>query len=136
MPVGDVGRAYIANTERAENIVTNRLAGTADTGYNINRGEINGAENGNKAQTGGNAGVSGKTVTVSDSGVAQGLPGMDGRTDYRGIGEHLKQQLTNNGSTPIKLRTEHDPSSFYAKIGEAKESNPYGVFVTQHENKG
>ena len=58
---------------------------------------------------------------------------MDGRTDYRGIGEHLKQQLTNNGSTPIELRTEHDPSSFYAKIGEAKESNPYGAFVTQHE---
>nr|DAH46870.1 MAG TPA: hypothetical protein [Caudoviricetes sp.] len=133
MSTGDVGRAYIANTEQAENIVTNRLANTADTGYNINRGEINGAENGSQAQAGGNAGVSGETVTVSDSGMAQGLPGMDGRTDYRGIGEHLKQQLTNNGSTPIELRTEHDPSSFYAKIGEAKESNPYGAFVTQHE---
>ena len=45
---------------------------------------------------------------------------MDGRADYRGIGEHLKQQLANNGSTPIELRTEHDPSSFYAKIGEVK----------------
>ena len=56
---------------------------------------------------------------------------MDGRADYRGIGEHLKQQLANNGSTPIELRTEHDPSSFYAKIGEAKESRPYGSFATQ-----
>ena len=133
MSTGDVGRAYIANTEQAENIVTNRLANTADTGYNINRGEINGAENGSQAQAGGNAGVSGQAVTVSDPGVAQGLPGMDGRTDYRGIGEHLKQQLTGKEITPIDLRTEHDPSSFYTKIGEAKESNPYGAFVTQHE---
>lgn len=133
MSTGDVGRAYIANTEQAENIVTNRLANTADTGYNINRGDINGAENGSQAQAGGNAGVSGQAVTVSDPGVAQGLPGMDGRTDYRGIGEHLKQQLTGKEITPIDLRTEHDPSSFYTKIGEAKESNPYGAFVTQHE---
>lgn len=132
MSTGDVGRAYIANTEQAENIVTNRLANTADTGYNINRGEINGAENGNQAQAGGNAEVSGETVTEPDQGLA-GETALHGRTDYRGIGEHLKQQLTNNGSTPIELRTEHDPSSFYAKIGEAKESSPYGAFVTQHE---
>lgn len=132
MSTGDVGRAYIANTEQAENIVTNRLANTADTGYNINRGDINGAENGNQAQAGGNAEVSGETVTEPDQGLA-GETALHGRTDYRGIGEHLKQQLTNNGSTPIELRTEHDPSSFYAKIGEAKESSPYGAFVTQHE---
>lgn len=132
MSTGDVGRAYIANTEQAENIVTNRLANTADTGYNINRGDINGAENGNQTQAGGNAGVSGQAVTEPDQGLA-GETALHGRTDYRGIGEHLKQQLTNNGSTPIELRTEYDPSSFYAKIGEAKESNPYGTFVTQHE---
>lgn len=123
-----------ANTaQNGIDTIKNGVAQTANEKYNNNRGEINGAENGNQAQAGGNAGVSGETVTVSDSGVAQGLPGMDGRTDYRGIGEHLKQQLTNKGSTPIELRTEHDPSSFYAKIGEAKESNPYGAFVTQHE---
>lgn len=56
---------------------------------------------------------------------------MDGRTDYRGIGEYLKQQLTGKEKTPIDLRTEHDPSSFYAKIGKAKESRPYGSFATQ-----
>ena len=111
MSTGDVGRAYIANTEQAENIVTNRLANTTDTGYNINRGDINGAENGSQAQAGGNVGVSGQAVTVSDPGVAQGLPGMDGRTDYRGIGEHLKQQLTDKKIAPIDLRTEHNPSS-------------------------
>lgn len=139
-PVGGSAADPAANTNVDANTaqngidtIKNGVAQTANEKYNNNRGEINGAENGNQAQAGGNAGVSGETVTVSDSGVAQGLPGMDGRTDYRGIGEHLKQQLTNKGSTPIELRTEHDPSSFYAKIGEAKESNPYGAFVTQHE---
>ena len=112
--------------------IKNGVAQTANEKYNNNRGDINGAENGNQAQAGGNAGVSGETVTESDQGLA-GETALHGRTDYRGIGEHLKQQLTNNGSTPIELRTEHDPSSFYAKIGEAKESNPYGAFVTQHE---
>lgn len=139
-PVGGLAADPAANTNAGANTaqngidtIKNGVAQTANEKYNNNRGDINGAENGNQAQAGGNAGVSGETVTVSDSGVAQGLPGMDGRTDYRGIGEHLKQQLTNKGSTPIELRTEHDPSSFYAKIGEAKESNPYGAFVTQHE---
>lgn len=112
--------------------IKNGVAQTANEKYNNNRGDINGAENGSQAQAGGNAGVSGETVTESDQGLA-GETALHGRTDYRGIGEHLKQQLTNNGSTPIELRTEHNPSSFYAKIGEAKESNPYGAFVTQHE---
>ena len=112
--------------------IKNGVAQTANEKYNNNRGDINGAENGSQAQAGGNAGISGETVTESDQGLA-GETALHGRTDYRGIGEHLKQQLTNNGSTPIELRTEHDPSSFYAKIGEAKESNPYGAFVTQHE---
>ena len=113
--------------------IKNGVAQAANEKYNNNRVDINGAENGNQAQTGGNAGVSGRPVAVSDSGVAQGLPGVDRRADYRGLGENLKQYLLSKGKEPIELRTEHDPSSFYAKIGEAKESNPYGAFVTQHE---
>ena len=122
-----------ANTaQNGIDTIKNGVAQSVDEKYNNIRGDINGAENGNQAQAGGNAGVSGETVTEPDQGLA-GETALHGRTDYRGIGEHLKQQLTNNGSTPIELRTEHDPSSFYAKIGEAKESNPYGAFVTQHE---
>ena len=131
MSTGDVGRAYIANTKQAENIVTNRLANTADTGYNINRGDINGAENGSQTQAGGNAGVSGQTVTEPDSRMAQTVSGMDGRADYRGIGSPVKDIIRQQGATPVDLRTASDPSSFYAKIGEAKESRPYGAFATQ-----
>ena len=56
---------------------------------------------------------------------------MDGRADYRCLEEDLKQYLQSKDKKSIDLRTEHDPSSFYAKIGEAKESRPYGSFVTQ-----
>lgn len=138
-PVGGSAADPAANTNVGANTaqngidtIKNGVAQTANEKYNNNRGEINGAENGSQAQAGGNAGVSGQAVTEPDQGLA-GETALHGRTDYRGIGEHLKQQLTNNGSTPIELRTEYDPSSFYAKIGEAKESNPYGTFVTQHE---
>lgn len=138
-PVGGSAADPTANTNVGANTaqngidnIKNGVAQTANEKYNNNRGDINGAENGSQAQAGGNAGVSGETVTEPDQGLA-GETALHGRTDYRGIGEHLKQQLTNNGSTPIELRTEHDPSSFYAKIGEAKESSPYGAFVTQHE---
>lgn len=133
MSTGDVGRAYAANTEQAENIVTNRLANTTDTGYNINRGDINGAENGNQAQTGGNAGVSGQTVTEPDSRMAQTVSGMDGRADYRGIGSPVKDIIRQQGATPVDLRTASDPSSFYAAISEAKQGNPHGAFVTAHD---
>ncbi len=133
MSTGDVGRAYIANTEQAENIVTNRLANTADTGYNINRGDINGAENGNQAQAGGNAGVSGQAVTEPDSRMAQTVSGMDGRADYRGIGSPVKDIIRQQGATPVDLRTASDPSSFYAAISEAKQGNPHGAFVTAHD---
>ena len=132
MSTGDVGRAYIANTEQAENIVTNRLANKADTGYNINRGDTNEAENGSQTQAGGNAGVSGQTVTEPDSRMAQTVSGMDGRADYRGIGSPVKDIIRQQGATPVDLRTASDPSSFYAKIGEAKDNNPHGAFVTQH----
>lgn len=133
MSTGDVGRAYIANTEQAENIVTNRLANTADTGYNTNRGEINGAENGSQAQAGGNAGVSGQAVTEPDSRMAQTVSGMDGRADYRGIGSPVKDIIRQQGATPVDLRTASDPSSFYAAISEAKQGNPHGAFVTAHD---
>ena len=56
---------------------------------------------------------------------------MDGRADYRCLEEDLKQYLQSKDKKPIDLRTEQDPSSFYAKIGEAKESRTYGAFVTQ-----
>lgn len=56
---------------------------------------------------------------------------MDGRADYRGIGSPVKDIIRQQGATPVDLRTASDPSSFYAKIGEAKESHPYGAFVTQ-----
>ena len=133
MSTGDVGRAYIANTKQAENIVTNRLANTADTGYNINRGDINGAENGSQTQAGGNAGVSGQTVTEPDSRMAQTVSGMDGRADYRGIGSPVKDIIRQQGATPVDLRTASDPSSFYAAISEAKQGNPHGAFVTAHD---
>ena len=133
MSTGDVGRAYIANTKQAENIVTNRLANTADTGYNINRGDINGAENGSQTQAGGNAGVSGQAVTEPDSRMAQTVSGMDGRADYRGIGSPVKDIIRQQGATPVDLRTASDPSSFYAAISEAKQGNPHGAFVTAHD---
>ncbi len=132
MSAGDIGRGYLANAEQSENIVKNWLENSKDTGYNINRGDTNGAENGSQAQAGGNAGVSGQTVTEPDSRMAQTVSGMDGRADYRGIGSPVKDIIRQQGATPVDLRTASDPSSFYAKIGEAKESHPYGAFVTQH----
>lgn len=56
---------------------------------------------------------------------------MDGRADYRGIGSPVKDIIRQQGATPVDVRTASDPSSFYAKIGEAKESRPYGSFATQ-----
>ena len=122
-----------ANTAQgAIDTIKNDVAKTVNKKYNNNRGDINGTENGSQAQAGGNAGVPGQTVTEPDQGLA-GETSSHGRTDYRGIGEHLKQQLTNNGSTPIELRTEYDPSSFYAAISEAKQGNLHGAFVTAHD---
>ena len=113
--------------------IKNGVAQAANEKYNNNRGDINGAENGSQAQAGGNAGVSGQTVTVPYSGMAQGLPGMDRRTDYRGIGSPVKDIIQQQGATPVDLRTAADPSSFYAAISEAKQGNPHGAFVTAHD---
>lgn len=113
--------------------IKNGVAQTANEKYNNNRGDINGAENGNQAQAGGNAGISGQTVTVPYSGMAQGLPGMDRRADYRGIGSPVKDIIRQQGATPVDLRTASDPSSFYAAISEAKQGNPHGAFVTAHD---
>ena len=113
--------------------IKNGVAQAANEKYNNNRGGINGAENGNQAQAGGNAGISGQTVTVPYSGMAQGLPGMDRRADYRGIGSPVKDIIQQQGATPVDLRTAADPSSFYAAISEAKQGNPHGAFVTAHD---
>ena len=113
--------------------IKNGVAQTANEKYNNNRGDINGAENGSQAQAGGNAGISGQIVTVPYSGMAQGLPGMDGRADYRGIGSPVKDIIRQQGATPVDLRTASDPSSFYAAISEAKQGNPHGAFVTAHD---
>ena len=113
--------------------IKNGVAQAANEKYNNNRGDINGAENGSQAQAGGNAGISGQIVTVPYSGMAQGLPGMDRRADYRGIGSPVKDIIRQQGATPVDLRTASDPSSFYAAISEAKQGNPHGAFVTAHD---
>jgi hypothetical protein len=113
--------------------IKNGVAQTANEKYNNNRGDINGAENGNQAQAGGNAGVSGQAVTEPDSRMAQTVSGMDRRTDYRGIGSPVKNIIRQQGATPVDLRTASDPSSFYAAISEAKQGNPHGAFVTAHD---
>lgn len=113
--------------------IKNGVAQTANEKYNNNRGDINGAENGNQAQAGGNAGVSGQAVTEPDSRMAQTVSGMDGRADYRGIGSPVKDIIRQQGATPVDLRTASDPSSFYAAISEAKQGNPHGAFVTAHD---
>ena len=123
-----------ANTaQNGIDTIKNGVAQAANEKYNNNRGDINGAENGNQAQAGGNAGISGQIVTVPYSGMAQGLPGMDGRADYRGIGSPVKDIIRQQGATPVDLRTASDPSSFYAAISEAKQGNPHGAFVTAHD---
>lgn len=69
--------------------IKNGVAQAANEKDNNNRGEINGAA---EIEAGGNAGISGQTVTVPYSGMAQGLPGMDRRADYRGIGSPVVEQ--------------------------------------------
>ena len=110
--------------------IKNGVAQVANEKYNNNRGDINGAA---EIEAGGNAGISGQTVTVPYSGMAQGLPGMDRRADYRGIGSPVKDIIRQQGATPVDLRTASDPSSFYAAISEAKQGNPHGAFVTAHD---
>ena len=110
--------------------IKNGVAQAVNEKYNNNRGEINGAA---EIEAGGNAGISGQTVTVPYSGMAQGLPGMDRRTDYRCIGSPVKDIIQQQGATPVDLRTAADPSSFYAAISEAKQGNPHGAFVTAHD---
>ena len=57
----------------------------------------------------------------------------NGRGNNQYLGELVKTELKNRGKDPVDLRTENDPSSFYAAIGEAKQKNKHGAFVTQHE---
>lgn len=111
-----------ANTaQNGIDTIKNGVAQSVDEKYNNIRGDINGKADGTaETEAGGNAGVSGQTVTVPDSGMAQGLPGMDGRTDYRGIGSPVKDIIRQQGATPVDLRTATDPSSFYAAISDAK----------------
>ena len=139
-PVGGSAADPTANTNVGANTaqngidnIKNGVAQTANEKYNNNRGDINGAENGSQAQAGGNAGVSGQTVTEPDSRMAQTVSGMDGRADYRGIGSPVKDIIRQQGATPVDLRTASDPSSFYAAISEAKQGNPHGAFVTAHD---
>lgn len=139
-PVGGSAADPTANTNADANTaqngidtIKNGVAQTANEKYNNNRGDINGAENGNQAQAGGNAGVSGQAVTEPDSRMAQTVSGMDGRADYRGIGSPVKNIIRQQGATPVDLRTASDPSSFYAAISEAKQGNPHGAFVTAHD---
>ena len=58
---------------------------------------------------------------------------MERREDHRELGTLVKDELTKRGKDTVDLRTENDPSSFYAAIGEAKQKNKHGAFVTQHE---
>ena len=111
-----------ANTaQNGIDTIKNGVAQSVDEKYNNIRGDINGKADGTaETEAGGNAGVSGQTVTVPDSGMAQGLPGMDGRTDYRGIGSPVKDIIQQQGATPVDLRTATDPSSFYAAISDVK----------------
>lgn len=139
-PVGGSAADPAANTNVGANTaqngidtIKNGVAQTANEKYNNNRGDINGAENGSQTQAGGNAGVSGQTVTEPDSRMAQTVSGMDGRADYRGIGSPVKDIIRQQGATPVDLRTASDPSSFYAAISEAKQGNPHGAFVTAHD---
>ena len=98
-PVGSSAANPTANTNVDANTaqngidsIKNGVAQTANEKHNNNRGDINGAENGNQAQAGGNAGVSGQAVTEPDSRMAQTVSGMDGRADYRGIGSPVVEQ--------------------------------------------
>lgn len=124
-----------ANTaQNGIDTIKNGIAQSVDEKYNDIRGDINGKADGTaETEAGGNAGIPGQTVTVPDSGMAQGLPGMDRRTDYRGIGSPVKDIIRQQGATPVDLRTATDPSSFYAAISEAKQGNLHGAFVTAHD---
>ena len=57
---------------------------------------------------------------------------MERREDHRELGTLVKDELTKLGKNPVDLRTENEPSSFYAAIGEAKQNNEHGAFVAQH----
>ena len=58
---------------------------------------------------------------------------MERREDRRELGTLVKDELTKRGKDPVDLRTESNPSSFYAAIGDAKQGSDHGAFVTQHE---
>lgn len=105
---------------------------TEEANANGSQGTEAGAGN-EGAQAGGNAGVSGQVVTVGNQG-GQGS-GVLGRENPRWIESvPITEKTRAKGIDPVELRTDnHDASSFYSAIGEAKTANPFGAFVTQHE---
>lgn len=133
-------RAGVAPVQ-AENSVDNR----GQNNYNLSGGDSNGNNvqaafgatvSGNAregSQTGGDGTVSESVGPNGDKNVAQTVSGLERRADNRDLGELVKTELKKRGKDPVDLRTESNPSSFYAAIGEAKQGNDHGAFVTQHE---
>jgi hypothetical protein len=105
---------------------------TEEANANGRQGTEAGAGN-EGAQAGGNAGVSGQAVAVGNQGGQES--GVLGRENPRWIESvPITEKTRAKGIDPVELRTDnHDASSFYSAIGEAKTANPFGAFVTQHE---
>ena len=110
-----------------------KWGGTANgTGLQEASGRAVPGNAGEESQTGGDGTVSGPVVANVYPELAQEVSGDNGRGNNQHLGELVKTELTKRGKNPVDLRTENEPSSFYAAIGEAKQNNEHGAFVAQH----
>ena len=88
-------------------------------------------QSGEEAAPGGDARVSGQTVSVDNQG-GQGR-GELGRGNSRVLESvSVREKLNNMGYSVVEMN-DSETQPFYDAIGEAKKANPYGAFVTQHE---
>ena len=121
--------------DSVENVAYNTQVGGKENGTGLQEasGRTVPGNAGEESQTGTDGTVSGSVVADVYPRMAQEVSGVERRENYRILGTLVKDELTKRGKDPIDFRTDVDPSSFYAAIGEAKQENEHGAFVTQHE---
>ncbi len=102
--------------------------------YNDNGGQKNGPESSTEqsaATDGSVQGLSGRAVAESNHGHEESRAA--GQRDSGSFGESVLTSLSDKGIPHVRLNQTNDAQGFYDRIGAAKQNNPYGAFVTQHE---
>ena len=120
--------------DSVENVAYNTEVGGKENGTGLQEtsGRTVPGNAGEESQAGGDGAVPESSGSIVHSGLAQTVSGDNGRGNNQYLGELVKTELTKRGKNPVDLRTENEPSSFYAAIGEAKQNNEHGAFVAQH----